>query len=87
MLPRDLCLREILTLAPLAVLCIVLGLYPTPVLRSLESPIAAALYPTRAYLLPIDSLPIPEGFDVSPTSDMSDGTVPIALTLNEEPAP
>ncbi|MBC7771934.1 MAG: hypothetical protein H7210_05525, partial [Pyrinomonadaceae bacterium] len=37
-LPTDLCLREILILMPLAVLCLVLGMYPTPVLRTLEAP-------------------------------------------------
>jgi len=37
-LPTDLNLREILILSPLALLCIVLGLYPTPVLRALEGP-------------------------------------------------
>ena len=42
-LPTDLNLREIAVLTPLAVLCLVLGLYPTPVLRSLEAPIAAQL--------------------------------------------
>ncbi|TVQ31236.1 MAG: NADH-quinone oxidoreductase subunit M [Phycisphaeraceae bacterium] len=38
-LPTDLNLREIGILAPLAVLCLGLGVYPTPVLRSLEAPI------------------------------------------------
>ncbi|MEX2673672.1 MAG: NADH-quinone oxidoreductase subunit M [Phycisphaeraceae bacterium] len=34
--PQDLNTREIATLAPLAVLCLVLGLYPTPMLQSFE---------------------------------------------------
>lgn len=43
--PSDLNGREIATLAPLAVACLVLGLYPTPVLRSLESNITAITKP------------------------------------------
>ncbi len=42
-LPADLNLREILVLSPLAIACLVLGVYPTPVIRSLEAPIAAQL--------------------------------------------
>ncbi|MFG0258164.1 MAG: NuoM family protein [Phycisphaerales bacterium JB043] len=38
-LPTDLNLREIGVLTPLAVLCVVLGLYPAPILHSLEDPI------------------------------------------------
>ncbi|MHC4977085.1 MAG: complex I subunit 4 family protein [Planctomycetota bacterium] len=38
-LPTDLNFREIAILTPLAVLCVVLGLYPAPVLHSLEAPI------------------------------------------------
>jgi len=38
-LPADLSAREITVLAPLAVLCLVLGLYPKPVLASLEAPV------------------------------------------------
>lgn len=38
---KDLNLREIVVLTPLAILCLVLGLYPTPLLRSLEAPIEA----------------------------------------------
>lgn len=39
-LPTDLNAREILTLAPLAVGCLVLGLYPSPVLDAIEAPVA-----------------------------------------------
>ncbi|HMN41647.1 MAG TPA: NADH-quinone oxidoreductase subunit M [Phycisphaerales bacterium] len=39
-LPRDLCGREIGILLPLAALCLVLGLFPTPILRWLEAPTA-----------------------------------------------
>ncbi len=42
-LPTDLNAREITVLAPLAVACLALGLYPTPVIRSLEAPIANQL--------------------------------------------
>ncbi len=37
-MPTDLNLREIFTLAPLAILCLVLGLYPRPLLQVLEAP-------------------------------------------------
>jgi NADH-quinone oxidoreductase subunit M len=37
-LPRDLNAREIGLLLPLAILCLALGLYPSPVLRALEAP-------------------------------------------------
>ncbi|MFW6060414.1 MAG: hypothetical protein ACODAQ_09540, partial [Phycisphaeraceae bacterium] len=47
----DLNVREILTLAPLAVGCIVLGLAPYPVLRSLEAPIAHVVAPARQAVL------------------------------------
>jgi len=36
---RDLSLREIVVLLPLAVACIVIGLYPKPMLQSLEAPL------------------------------------------------
>ncbi len=42
-LPTDLSFREISVLTPIAVLCIVLGVYPTPVLRSLEAPVAQVI--------------------------------------------
>ena len=38
-LPVDLSLREIGVLTPLAIGCVVLGIFPTPVLRTLEAPI------------------------------------------------
>ncbi|MBI1368578.1 MAG: NADH-quinone oxidoreductase subunit M [Planctomycetes bacterium] len=44
----DLNLREIVTLAPLAVACLVLGLYPTPMLRSFEGSIDRTTGPVRA---------------------------------------
>lgn len=42
-LPTDLSWREISILTPIAVLCLALGLYPTPVLRSLEAPVAQVI--------------------------------------------
>ncbi len=42
-LPTDLNMREITVLTPLAIACLALGLYPTPVLRALEAPIATQL--------------------------------------------
>jgi NADH:ubiquinone oxidoreductase subunit 4 (subunit M) len=38
-LPADLCAREIGILIPLAVLCIALGVYPKPLLDTLEQPV------------------------------------------------
>jgi len=38
-LPPDLNRREILTLVPLAILCLVLGVYPRPMLQALQTPI------------------------------------------------
>jgi len=42
-LPRDLTLREIGVLTPIAVLCLVLGLYPKPVTDAIEPSIEASL--------------------------------------------
>lgn len=38
-LPVDLGAREVLILTPLAVVCVVLGLYPAPVIKALEAPL------------------------------------------------
>jgi NADH-quinone oxidoreductase subunit M len=46
-LPPDLNAREICTLLPLAVGCIVLGVYPKPALDSLQKPIAATVSTVR----------------------------------------
>lgn len=53
-LPRDLGGREIAILTPLAVLVIVLGVLPSPVLRSIEAPLQLAQQPA-AILAPNDS--------------------------------
>ena len=42
-LPTDLNAREVAVLAPLAIACVFLGVYPTPVLRSLEAPVAQTI--------------------------------------------
>jgi NADH-quinone oxidoreductase subunit M len=42
-LPHDLNAREIGVLVPLAALCLILGMYPTPVLRTLEGPVAKTI--------------------------------------------
>jgi len=49
-LPRDLSAREIGVLAPLALLCLVLGFFPGPVLRSLEAPTRLLAGDVRAAL-------------------------------------
>ncbi|MBI1371587.1 MAG: NADH-quinone oxidoreductase subunit M [Phycisphaera sp.] len=46
----DLNWREITALTPLAVACLVLGLYPAPVLNSIEAPIDNTLAPTKLVL-------------------------------------
>ena len=48
-LPKDLSLREIGVLAPIAVLCLVLGLFPKPLTDAIEPSVEAALaaYPAR----------------------------------------
>jgi len=47
---KDLTVREIAVLTPLAVGCVVLGLYPAPVLRTLEAPVAALTADANAVL-------------------------------------
>lgn len=52
---RDLNVREIVTLAPIAVMCLVLGVLPGPVLRSLEPAIDQVLTPQRTIVVEMDS--------------------------------
>ncbi|MGI9013414.1 MAG: complex I subunit 4 family protein [Phycisphaerales bacterium] len=44
-LPKDLGVREIGVLVPIAILCVVLGLYPKPVTDAIEGPIEVTLAP------------------------------------------
>ena len=44
-LPKDLCTREIVILTPLAIICLVLGLAPSPILRAVEPPAQKMLEP------------------------------------------
>jgi len=46
-LPTDLNLREIGILTPLAILCVALGVYPTPVIRAIEDPIDRTIAPAQ----------------------------------------
>lgn len=46
----DLSRREIVTLTPLAIACLVLGLAPFPILQSLEAPVAQLTDPARAII-------------------------------------
>ena len=46
-LPTDLSARETMVLAPLAVLCVALGVYPSPVLRALEAPVEQTIAAAR----------------------------------------
>jgi NADH-quinone oxidoreductase subunit M len=52
-LPTDLNLREILTLTPLAVLCIALGVYPKPVLDVIQPPISDTVRVLEAASQPV----------------------------------
>jgi len=45
--PRDLNLREIAVLTPLAIACLVFGLGPYPILKTLEQPVAALTQPAE----------------------------------------
>ena len=45
---RDLTGREVAVLTPLAVACLVLGLFPQPLIRSLEGPVGAMVAPAQA---------------------------------------
>lgn len=50
--PSDLTFREIATLVPLAIACIVLGLFPTPVIKSMEPALAKIAEPVNVALSP-----------------------------------
>lgn len=54
-LPRDLSGREIAVLVPLAAACLWLGLYPSPVLRSLEDPVDMVVTQVRQDVLASDA--------------------------------
>jgi NADH-quinone oxidoreductase subunit M len=82
-LPTDLSAREITVLAPLAVACLVLGVYPTPVIRSLEAPILEQLAHVERYFPESDDVapPAPDehaGHDHASASG-SDGLPPITF--------
>lgn len=47
---HDLNLREVVILIPLAVGCLLLGVFPTPLLETLEKPVARLLKPTQRIL-------------------------------------
>ena len=84
-LPPDLNRREILTLVPLAVLCIALGVYPQPMLQALQTPIervvqridGARMVPEA---VPAVSAPLP----LTTSSDASSNT---ASDLSSMPTP
>lgn len=54
----DLAFHEIAALVPLALACLVIGLYPTPILKSVEPAIHKIAGPAQAYL-PHDPIPTP----------------------------
>ena len=57
-LPTDLSAREITVLTPLAIACLVLGVYPTPVIRALEAPINTQLAFVEPYFPVAESDPV-----------------------------
>jgi hypothetical protein len=79
---NDLNLREVLTLAPLAIGCLWLGLYPTPMLRTLD-PIAAKL------TAPADSIlnPVVAERDSGTTIHVISSDVPGQMTVESFDAP
>jgi NADH-quinone oxidoreductase subunit M len=79
---NDLNLREVLTLAPLAIGCLWLGLYPTPMLRTLD-PIAAKL------TAPADSIlnPVVAERDGGTTIHVISSDVPGQMTVESFDAP
>ncbi len=56
---KDLGLREIAVLAPIAVMCVVLGLFPTPWLKSLEPAIEQVAGPARAIMADLEESEVP----------------------------
>ena len=51
---KDLCPREIIVLGPLAVVCLVTGIFPTVILGPLEAPTAALLAPATQYIAELE---------------------------------
>lgn len=72
-LPTDLSAREIGVLVPIAVLCVLLGMYPTPLLRALEKPVGqvTALVEAQRTL---------HGLDARPTGTPSSQTPSLTAT-------
>jgi NADH-quinone oxidoreductase subunit M len=62
-LPPDLTAREVGVLAPLAVGCVVLGLFPTPIIRSIE--------PSNDAILALYQDQAPEGGAIRPVADVA----------------
>ena len=70
-LPTDLNAREIITLMPLAVGCLALGLFPTPLLDAIEQPVAqiTAIYQGETPNMPGDAEGVLEGYQVAPRGE------------------
>lgn len=49
--PQDLSGREVFVLAPLAAVCLIIGLFPGPMLQSLEEPVSILTEPARQHLV------------------------------------
>jgi NADH-quinone oxidoreductase subunit M len=81
-LPPDLNLREIGILTPLAILCVVLGVYPAPILHSLEDPIQNSIQVAVGYMPNAITPTIPEEFQHSPVTLID--ALPDSPTINPE---
>ena len=77
----DLNAREVATLIPLAVACLVLGVYPAPMLESLEVPIAYIVEPAEAVIID-SSWPVVEGASGVESESWTTGSASIDYLLS-----
>jgi NADH-quinone oxidoreductase subunit M len=87
-LPPDLNRREILTLVPLAVLCIALGVYPQPMLQALQTPIERVVQRIDGARMVPEAVPaapaLPAQLPLTTSSDAASNT---ASDLSSMPTP
>jgi len=83
----DLNTREIFTLAPLAIACLILGLFPTPVLRTLQAPIDQLIQPARTVLAQTHPIESPQPLVLTNPNPKPPYTQPTPLTAAAMPSP
>lgn len=71
-LPKDLTAREILTLAPLAVLCLAFGLYPKPLIEAVEGPVNAQVREIQRHVEQGPQPPTPVAMAIESTDPASE---------------